>query len=170
MTRLLPRYRTALASLAFTGLVGCAGPTGYQQAARSTLIPAVEGSFDPFAYGYRVRDLSAGDYSIVVRTNEATPVQRAADIALLRAAYLAQERGKTRFAVLHSRSLTLPRAITTMVPVPTGYGLAVFPIGTVVNDKVAVLGVHLHGPDPAPAASLLEAQAVIDRLGPGLAQ
>jgi hypothetical protein len=116
---------------------GCASrPTGYIDAAGNFNAP----------YGYTVTRMGDEDYSILVRANEATPSQRVAQIALLRAANLTLEKGGTQFAIIHSEGLVFP--YQNLVSVAAGG--AFIPVGSVGrHDKLAVLIIHVYREDGA---------------------
>jgi len=111
------------------GLAACAapsaGPTGYSMA------DADRGA----SYGYRDKEIGDGEFSIVATGNRLTGKERVAEIALLRAARIAEERGRTHFLILNQKSERLQNTQTqnaviflpafagfpgTLAPIPVG--------------------------------------------------
>jgi hypothetical protein len=105
-------------------LAGCAAPTkleptGYTQAQG----PRGAG------YGYRDMDLGGDEFSIVVAGNRETSKERVADIALLRAASIAQERGRTHFIILKREARAHEVFRPQIIPVFVGGVMAPIPVG-----------------------------------------
>src|SRR5262245_50057013 len=67
------------------------GPTKYTKG----------GEFLGSQYGYSDKAMGADEYSIVVTGNPRTGRQQVADIALLRAAHLSREHGRTHFVIMN---------------------------------------------------------------------
>jgi hypothetical protein len=141
-------------------LVACAaGPTGYVAADPDWGRP----------YGYSDQPLGSGEYSVVVKTNPATPEERAGELALLRAAHLTLEKGGTRFTVEHRDALEVPAARPVSIAVPTPGGFVPLAIGETASHYGLVALVIRVLPAGAGGAGTIDAQGVVDRLGPKLA-
>lgn len=91
------------------GLLACAapgaGPTGYVKA------DADRGA----SYGYRDKEMGDDEFSIVATGNRLTAKERVAEIALLRAARIAEERGRAHFLILNQKSERLRNTQTQNV-------------------------------------------------------
>lgn len=152
----------ALAAL-FTGLTACAapsvGPTGYAKA------DADRGA----SYGYRDKEIGDGEFSIVATGNRLTAKERVAEIALLRAARIAKERGRTHFLILKQKSKRLQNTRTQNVvlffPAFAGFPAAVgaIPVGErTTMEPMTVLLIRLlpvtgeHPSDAVNAAQVIE--------------
>lgn len=106
-----------------TVVVGCAAPqpTGYE--------PLSLNGFLPNPYGYCDKHVGDDEYTVVVHGNSLTSLERAARIALLRAAKLTIEQNRSHFLVMkriseimstpHSNTVTmfLPGVIPFSLPV-----------------------------------------------------
>ena len=100
------------------GLLGCAtpsaGPTGYVKA---------EGDRGA-SYGYRDKAVGDDEYAIVATGNRRTSRERVAEIALLRAAHIAEAHGRTHFQIVTQKAEDLRNTWTDQVliflPGPSG--------------------------------------------------
>lgn len=113
--------RTSITFAAALGLCACAPaylrPTGYVKTNPDWGTP----------YGYSVKRIGDDESSVVVKGNPETSKERVAEIALLRAARLTQEQGKTHFLIVQRKTeamgahetLTLPLAAGIWIPVAT---------------------------------------------------
>jgi hypothetical protein len=135
-------------------VAGCAAhPTGYVEA---------RGSFEA-PYGFSVSAMGSDEYSILVRANALTTADRAAEIALLRAANLTIEKGGAQFEIIHSEGLSYPNehinsVVFKGVPVPVSISSS--------EDKVAALVIHIVLPGSASAApDAINAREVVAKLG-----
>ncbi len=112
------------AALILLALIAACGPTGYTSDA------------------YSDRPMGNDEYAITVTGNSQTTRERVADIALLRAAYLATEQKRSHFTILNKSSQQLSGESVVMapvlsVPVPTPYSFphAVLLIRLLPNDQ-----------------------------------
>jgi hypothetical protein len=135
-------------------VAGCAAhPTGYVEA---------RGSFEA-PYGFSISAMGSDEYSILVRANSMTTTDRAAEIALLRAANLTIEKGGTQFKIIHSENLSYPyehvnSVVFKGVVVPVSISSA--------EDRVAALVIHIVLPGSSSAApDAIDARDVITNLG-----
>jgi hypothetical protein len=121
------RGRTLAIGVLAAGLAGCAapgaGPTGYVKA------DADRGA----SYGYRDKSVGDDEYAVVATGNRLTDKERVAEIALLRAARIAQERGRSHFQILTQKAERLRNTQTQQVliflPGPAGFVPAPIPVG-----------------------------------------
>jgi hypothetical protein len=88
--------------LSIVGLAGCARPTGYVKA---------NSLFSSTAYGYSDKRINGDEFSIVVLGNSRTSEARVAEIALLRAAHLTKEDGRTHFVIMKQKAVTTEAAV-----------------------------------------------------------
>lgn len=131
----------------------CAGPTGY------TKIDA----WSP-QYGYKDKSLGGGEFTVVATGNSSTPGQRVAEIALLRAAHLTREQGKSHFVIVKQKTQALTAYNAQSVPIiVTGVPIFIPLEPRVEKEPTAVLIIQLVPPD---AAGAVEAGAVIAQLSP----
>jgi hypothetical protein len=157
------RSRSMVAGALFAGLTACAapsvGPTGYAKA------DADRGA----SYGYRDKEIGDGEFSIVATGNRVTGKERVAEIALLRAARIAEERGRTHFLILNQKSERLQNTQTQNVviffPAFAGFPAAVgaIPVGErTTMEPMTVLLIRLlpaegeHPSDAVSAAQVIE--------------
>jgi hypothetical protein len=138
--------------LIMLGLVGCARPTGYTKA-----------SSWPRGYGYRDKRINGDEFSIVVVGNPSTSEARVAEIALLRAARLTKEEGRTHFVIIKQKAETAGRAVTISIPLFVGGVLASVPVGEKTTEEpMAILLIRLlplqaaYPPDALNAAEVIE--------------
>jgi len=142
--------------LIILGLVGCARPTGYTKA--SSIWGTVEKG-----YGYRDKRINGDEFSIVVLGNPSTSEARVAEIALLRAAHLAKEEGRTHFVIIKQKAETAGRAVTTSIPLFVAGVLVAVPVGErTTQEPMAILLIRLlplqaaYPPDALIAAEVIE--------------
>ena len=143
--------RRALFLLA--ALAACAGPTGY------TKIDAWSPS-----YGYKDKVIGDGEFSVIATGNSSTSAQRTAEIALLRAAHLTREQGKSHFLIVKQKTQFLTAVNAQSVPIiVTGVPIFVPLEPRVEREPTAVLIIHFV---QAYADGALDAGAVIAQLTP----
>ena len=138
--------------LIILGLVGCARPTGYTKASSWTT-----------GYGYRDKRINGDEFSIVVVGNPSTSEARVAEIALLRAARLTKEEGRTHFVIIKQKAETAGRAVVISIPLFVGGVLASVPVGEKTTEEpMAILLIRLlplqaaYPPDALNAAEVIE--------------
>jgi hypothetical protein len=120
------RRRSIVVAALCAGLTACAapsaGPTSYIKA------DADRGA----SYGYRDKEIGDGEFSIVATGNRLTAKERVAEIALLRAARIAEERGRTHFLIVTQRAERLrntrTRQVLIFLPGPAGLIPAPIPV------------------------------------------
>ena len=145
----------AVIAIAFAA-AGCATPTGYQQA-----------TVWNDGRGWRDKPVGPGEYSVVVQGNAHTSAERAAAIAMLRAANLTLEQGRERFEVFEAESASRRQDVATNIPLRSG-GMTFFVPVDVRNasEPVAVLLVRLVPPGETGGPQALDARAVAAALEP----
>ncbi len=146
----------AVALIAAIVLAGCAQPTGYR----------VQENFFGGARtdGYTDQIVGENEHSIVAVGNIRTTKERAAQLALLRAARLTLEQGHQRFVIIHGTS-TLQRIGTAHTIAISGI---VVPIVVRLNSNgrpTAILIIRLMSDDEAPPDAL-GAKAIEAALAP----
>lgn len=135
----------------------CSGPTGYTR--KDTWSPE---------YGYGDKPMGDDEYSVIATGNAHTPPQRAAEIAMLRAAHLAREQGRNRFVIVTAKSRVLEAIKTDSLAVPIGGILLLVPVQERrEGEPTAVLIIRLlpEGLTPVPEGAL-DAAWVIEQLTP----
>ena len=138
-------------------LSACATATGYQR---------IDSVWNP-TYGYRDRRIAVDDYSVAAIGNAQTTPQRAAELALLRAARLAREQGRSRLVVLKQKVEALQATETVSLLLPFGGLLVPVQVTTRTHSEpAAVLIVRLLAEDAAAPPDALDAGSVIEALGP----
>jgi hypothetical protein len=143
--------------LIILGLVGCAGPTGYTKASTS-----LTGTRD---YGYSDKRISSDEFSIVVVGNPSTSKVRAAEIALLRAAHLTKEEGRTHFVIIKQKEEITERAAIILTPLFFGGGFVLVPVGEKTDrEPMAILLIRLLPLQPAYPPDVLNAAEVIEQI------
>jgi hypothetical protein len=144
--------------LIILGLVGCVRPTGYTKSA-SSFLTGVKG------YGYSDKRINDDEFSIVVLGNPSTSKARAAEIALLRAAHLTKEQGRTNFVIIKQKTETTEKAVTMSVPLFVGGVLVPVPVGERTDkEPMAILLIRPLPPQPAYPPDALNAAEVIEHL------
>jgi len=158
MTTRPPRW-TCLALCAALSLVACAAPTGYERA-----------SLWNDGYGWSDKALGDGEHSITVRGNSLTSTERAADLALLRAAHLALEHDCARFVLVDQEALLRKQDQFDNAAVVRGGGTLVVPVQRrTTKEPVALLLIRLL-PDDAPSTpGEVDAHALVAELEAALA-
>jgi hypothetical protein len=144
-------------TLIILGLVGCTRPTGYTKA----------GSFltGTTGYGYKDKRINGDEFSIVVVGNIVTSKTRAAEIALLRAAHLAKEQGRTHFVIIKQKVETTEKAVTMSIPLFVGGVLVPVPVAEKTDkEPMAILLIHLLPLQSAYPPEALNAAEVIEQL------
>jgi hypothetical protein len=151
--RALPLILPALALLA-----ACAGPTSYEQS-----------SVWNDGYGWSDKLAGPDEFSVVVRANSHTSPERAARIAVLRAARLTLEQGCDRFVVIDQESAQRRQEQFTNAPVTSGGQTLFVPLEPrTTQETVAVLLIALLRPEAPPVEGELDAAALEAELAPGL--
>jgi len=114
-------------------------------------------------YGYHVKHLENDEFSIFVTGNPKTTRERVAEIALLRAAELTREQGKTHFLIIKQMSKT--SSTHELVYLPLGGLLVWVPTGETDSSEPTALVLMriLPATEPLPPEAV-EAEAVINRL------
>ncbi len=140
--------------LIILGLVGCARPTGYTKASSWTT-----------GYGYHDKRMNGDEFSIVVLGNPSTSKTRVAGIALLRAARLTKEEGRTHFVIIKQKAETAGRAVTISIPLFAGGVLVSVPVGEkTVEEPMAILLIRLLPLQPDYPPDALNAAEVIEQI------
>jgi hypothetical protein len=141
--------------LIILGLAGCA-PTGYRKASSSPFLTD---------YGYKDKRINGDEFSIVVLGNKFTSKTRAAEIALLRAARLTKEEGKTHFVVLKQKAQTTERAVPISFPLLVAGVLVPVPVGERTDrEPMAILLIRPLPSQPVYPPDALNAGEVIEQL------
>ncbi len=136
-------------------LAACQGPTGYTKA----------DTFWGTGYGYTDKALGGDEYSIIVNGTTQTAIQQVASVALLRAAYIAKDHGRTHFLIVGHTAETLTNR--TLVTLPIG-GYMVPVAEQARNEPHAILIVRLLANEGARPDGAIDADAVIAQIGPRL--
>lgn len=120
-------------SLLTVFLVACTSltpqPTGYVKA-------------DPLwasRYGYSDKPIGGDEFSVVATGNSLTLKERVAEIALLRAAHLTQEQGKTHFVLLKDKTQTLSAEAPILLNLSLSGATALVPIGTRTSQETTAI-------------------------------
>ena len=143
--------------LIILGLVGCARPTGYTKA--SSFLTGTKG------YGYSDKRINGDEFSIVVVGNPLTSKARAAKIALLRAAHLTKEEGRTHFVIIKQKAETTEKAVLISIPLWFGGPMVPVPVGEkTTKEPMAILLIRLLPLQPAYSPDALNATEVIEHL------
>ena len=119
----------------------------------------------PTKYGYRDKQIGEDEFSIAVTGTPATSAGRVADIALLRAANLTLEKGRTRFEVVMQKLAVVKSEFLTQVPISLA-PLIMLPVGsTPTKEPVAILLIRLLPKGAAPTSGTFDAREIAERLG-----
>ncbi len=144
--------------LMILGLLGCAGPTGYSKAS-SSFLTGTKG------YGYSDKRINGGEFSIVVLGNPSTSKARAAEIALLRAARLTKEEGRTHFVIIKQKTVTAENAVMMSIPLFIGGVFVPVPVGERTDkEPMAILVIRVLSPQPPYPPDALNAAQVIEQM------
>ncbi len=144
--------------LTIFGFLGCAHPTGYTKASSSFLTGAK-------GYGYSDKRINDDEFSIVVLGNPSTSKAHAAEIALLRAAHLTKEQGRTHFVIIKQKAQTTETAVPISFPLLVGGVLVPVPVGEKTNrEPMAILLIRILPPQSAYPPDALNAAEVIEQL------
>ena len=136
---------------------GCAAATGYQR---------IEPVWNP-TYGYRDRQIAGDEYSVAAIGNAQTTPLRVAELALLRAARLAREQGRTRLVVMQQKVEALRGTATVSLVLPLGGLLVPVPVTSRTQDEpAAALIIRLLADDAEGPPDALDAARIIEVLGP----
>jgi hypothetical protein len=142
--------------LLISWLVGCA-PTGYTKA--SSFLTGTKG------YGYSDKRINGDEFSIVVLGNPLTSKARAAEIALLRAAHLTKEEGRTHFFIIKQKAETTEKAVLISIPLWFGGPMVLVPVSEkTTKEPMAILVISLLPLQPAYSPDALNATEVIEHL------
>jgi hypothetical protein len=148
--------------LSILGLAGCAGPTGYVKASSRVLSSS--------RYGYSDKRISDDEFSIVVLGNSRTSEARAAEIALLRAAHLTKEEGRTHFVIMKQKAVATEATVLHefVYPMVIGTGIILpvsVPVGEhTTNEPMAILLIRLLPVQPTYSPEALSAAEVIEHV------
>ena len=114
-------------------LGACASPIDYE--------PASVWNDD---HGWRDEQVGPDEYSIVVQGNAHTTPDRTARIALLRAAHLTLEQGRSHFELLDDESVMRAQDVTATVPVMSGGATLFIPVDVrSISEPIVVLLIRL---------------------------
>jgi hypothetical protein len=139
------------------GLAGCAQPTGYTKA--SSFLTGTRG------YGYSDKRINGGEFSIVVLGNPSTSKTRAAEIALLRAARLTKEEGRTHFVIMKQKEETTESVVTISIPLLVGGVPVMVPVGEKTTEEpMAILLIRVLPPQAVYSPDALNAIEVIEQI------
>jgi hypothetical protein len=157
--RLREAMRRSFVVPVFVVLAGCAtgadGPTRYVKA------DSPQGA----GYGYRDKYIGDDEFSIVAEGNRFTSRERAAQIALLRAARVTEARGRTHFVVLNRKSATFQAYQPQMVPLYLGGVMIYIPVGERARaEPIAVLLIRVLPAQSSYPPDAVEAAEAIARL------
>lgn len=120
------------------------------------------GAFDEF--GYTDKKIGDDQFSVTANGDHRTPQVRVAAIALLRAARLTQEQGRTHFVIVKQGAQDLDVVETIVVPLPLG-GVPI-PVGeSATTEPVAYVIIRLVPRDAPPPADAINAADVIAQYG-----
>ena len=140
--------------LIILGLVGCARPTGYAKASSWAT-----------GYGYKDKRINGDEFSIVVLGNPSTSKARVAEIALLRAAHLTKEEGRTHFVIMKQKAMTTEKAVLISIPLWFGGPMVLVPVGEkTTKEPMAILLIRLLPLQPAYPADALNAAEVVEQI------
>lgn len=116
-------------------------------------------------YGYGDKQIGEDEFSIAVTGTPATSPKRVAEIALLRAADLTLEKGRTHFEVMKRKLVVVRSNVMTQVPISLA-PLIMLPVGsTPTKEPVAILLIRLLTKGASPASETFDAKEIAERLG-----
>ena len=119
-------------------------------------------------YGYSDKKISDDEFSIVAAGNRLTSEQRVAEMALLRAAHVTEEQGRTHFVIVKQAAQSLNVSRTVFLPLPIGAGgmPVTLPVGQgSEKEPLAYVLIRLVPKNTTPPPDAIDAHAVIARLG-----
>jgi len=119
-------------------------------------------------YGYSDKKISDDEFSIVATGNRLTSEQRVAEMALLRAAHLTQEQGRTHFIIVKQAAQSLNVSRTVFLPLPIGSGgmPVTLPVGEgSEKEPLAYAVIRLVPKNTPPPPDAIDAAEVIAQLG-----
>lgn len=132
----------------------CGGSTGYTK--RTAWNPQ---------YGYGDKRIDNDEFSIVVTGNPLTSEERAAQIALLRAAHVTQEEGRTHFYILKQKTEVLDTEKLISFPVGLGGIFVPVPVKTKASkEPTAILLIRILPIQDSYPSGALSASEIISRL------
>ena len=141
--------------LLILGLAGCA-PTGYTKASSSPFLTE---------YGYKDKRINGDEFSIVASGNPVTTNERVAEIALLRAAHLTKEEGRTHFVIIKQKAMSTEKAVLILIPLWFGGPMVLVPVGEkTTKEPMAILLIRLLPLQPAYPADALNAAEVVEQV------
>lgn len=143
-----------------TVVVGCAAPqpTGYE--------PLSLNGFLPNPYGYSDKHVGGDEYTVVVHGNSLTSRERAAQIALLRAAKLTIEQNRNHFIVMKRMSETMSVPHSNTVTIPLRGAIILLPVGELspTYEPDVVLLIRLLPADASPDPDAINAAETVKNL------
>ena len=145
-------------ALLILSILACGGPTGYTK----------KDAWNP-QYGYSDKRIDNDEFSIVVTGNPITSKEHVAQIALLRAAHLTSEEGRTHFSILKQKVEVLEAEKLITYPLVFGGVIVPVPVKTKTSEEptaillIRILPIQAEYPSDALAAS-----EVIGRLSKSL--
>lgn len=114
-------------------------------------------------YGYSDKHIGGDEFSIVAKGNSATSKQQVAKIALLRAAYLTQEKGRLRFVILNKKTQILSSG--ELISLPIGGSLIWIPVGAItIKEPIAILVIRLLRLKASYTSRAIDAEKIIELL------
>jgi len=135
-------------------ILACGGPTGYTK----------RDAWNPH-YGYSDKRIDNDEFSIVVRGNPLTSKERIAQIALLRAAHVTQEEGRTHFYILKQKTEVLDTEKLISIQVFLGGIFVPVPVKTKASEEpTAILLIRILPIQSSYPSGALSASEIIDRL------
>ncbi len=156
MTRRPSVLRLAAVGLLLAALAACAGETGYQRS-------------DPLwsgKYGYRDKRIGPDEYSVSALGSPKTSSERIAMIALLRAARLTLEQGRSHFVVVKRAAKKVDSWGTINLPIVLpGAIIGVPVVQENRREPIAVLLIRLLPKGAPPGEDALDAAQVAETLG-----
>lgn len=117
-------------------------------------------------YGYSDKQIGPDELSITVRGSPKTSKDTVAEIALLRAAHMTKDSGRTHFLKIGGGVTEL--AVSQMISIPIPVPAIVFvPVAeTPTKEPIAVLAIRMLEKGSSPSKDAIDAQEVIEKLSP----
>jgi hypothetical protein len=141
-------------------VLACAGPTGYTK----------RNDWNS-QYGYSDKPIGNDEFSVVVTGNPITSKERVAQIALLRAAHLTQEEGRTHFCILKQKVEILNAEKLIAFPVVVTGIIVPVPVKTKANEEpTAILLIRILPVQAFYAPEALSASEIIGRFSQDFAR